>query len=218
MPSPCPHRPSRPSRPQRFSSTHALPLPPPMPRLSHSACLDPSVPPSPLPPFPPPAVQFISCSSPPAPCPVYLIIIVFKHAQYMPRSVPAPIAPSALPASSGSVYLMLLPLPPCPVYPIIIIFKHAQCMPRSVPSPAVQFISCSSPPPHALSSGSVQLMLLPPPCPVYLLIIIFKHAQCMPRSVLAPIAPPALPAPSGSVHLMLLPPPPCPVYLIIKGI
>ena len=165
-----------------------LPLPPPMPRLSHSACLDPSLPPSPLPPFPPPAVQFISCSSPPPPCPVYLIIIVFKHAQYMPRSVPAPIAPSALPASSGSVYLMLLPLPPCPVYPIIIIFKHAQCMPRSVPAPAVQFIS-------------------PPPCPVYLLIIVFKHAQCMPRSVLAPIAPPALPAPSGSVHLMLLPPP-----------
>ena len=131
----------------------------------------------------------------------------------MPRSVPAPIAPSALPASSGSVYLMLLPLPPpCPVYPIIIIFKHAQCMPRSVPAPAVQFISCSSPPPpHALSSGSVHLMLLPPPpCPVYLLIIVFKHAQCMPRSVLAPIAPPALPAPSGSVHVMLLPPPHAP--------
>ena len=84
-------------------------------------------------------------SPPPPPCPVYLIIIVFKHAQYMPRSVPAPIAPSALPASSGSVYLMLLPLPPCPVYPIIIIFKHAQCMPRSVPAPAVQFISAPMP-------------------------------------------------------------------------
>ena len=179
-----------PALPAPSGSVHLmlLPHPPPMPRLSHnkgylsmpSACLDPSLPPSPLPPFPPPAVQFNSCS------------------------FPAPIAPPALPAPSGSVHLMLLPLPPCPVYPIIIIFKHAQCMPRSVPAPAVQFISCSSP---------------PPPCPVYLLIIVFKHAQCMPRSVLAPIAPPALPAPSGSVHFMLLPhPPPCPVYLIIKGI
>ena len=112
-PHPCPHRPSRPSRPsrpQRFSSTHAPP-PPPMPRLSHSACLDLLLPPSPLPPFPPPALQFISCSSPP-PCPVYLIIIVFKHAQCMPRSVPAPIAPPALPAPSGSVHLMFpAPMP-----------------------------------------------------------------------------------------------------------
>ena len=141
-------------------------------------------------PLPPPAVQFISCSSPP-PCPVYLIIIVFKHAQCMPRSVPAPIAPSALPASSGSVYLMLLPLPPpCPVYPIIIIFKHAQCMPRSVPAPAVQFISCSSPPPMPCPVVQFISCSSPPPCPVYLLIIVFKHAQCMPRCVLAPIAPP----------------------------
>ena len=151
-----------------------------------SACLDPCLP------LPPPAVQFISCSSPP-PCPVYLIIIVFKHAQCMPRSVPAPIAPSALPASSGSVYLMLLPLPPpCPVYPIIIIFKHAQCMPRSVPAPAVQFISCSSPPPPLPCPAVQFLSHAPPPPPMPRLSPnnSIKHAQCMPRSVLAPIAPP----------------------------
>ena len=166
-----------------------------------SACLDPSLPPSPLPPFPLPAVQFISCSSPlPPPCPVYPIIIIFKHAQCMPRSVPAP----AVQFISGSVHLMLLPPPPCPVYLLVVVFKHAQCMPRSLcpsplppfPPPAVQFMSCSS----------------PPQCSVYLIIIVFKHAQRMPRSVPAPISPPfpPLPAPSGSVQLMLLPPPtPC---------
>ena len=118
------HRPSRPSRPQRFSSSHAPP-PPPMPRLSHNkgnkgylsmptACLDPSLPPLPLPPFPPPAVQFISCSSLP-PCPVYLIKIVLKHAQCVSRSVPVPIpAPrlsSALPVPSNSVHLFSPPPP-----------------------------------------------------------------------------------------------------------
>ena len=131
----------------------------------------------------------------------------------MPRSVPAPIATPALPAASGSVYLMLLPPRPCPVYLIKIVLKHAQCMPRSVPVP-IPAPSGSVPP---FPPPAVQFISspLPPPCPVYLIIIVFKHAQCMPRSVPAPIAPPVLPAPSGSVHLMLLPPPPCPVYLII---
>ena len=160
-----------------------LPHPPPMPRLSHnkgylsmpSACLDPSLPPSPLPPFPVSAVQFISCSSPsPPPMPR------LSHNDHIEA---CPVHAWIRPCPSGSVYLMLLPPPPCPVQ---------------------RFSSSHAPP--------------PPPCPVYLLIIVFKHAQCMPRSVLAPIAPPALPAPSGSVHVMLLPPPPCPVYLMIKGI
>ena len=158
------------------------------------ACLDLSLPPSPLRFFLPPAVQF-------TPCPVFLIIIVFKPAQCMPRSVPAPIATPALPAPSGSVHLMLAPPPPpCPVYLIIIVFKHAQCMPRSVPAPIAPPALPALPAP----SGSVQLLLLPPPppCPVYLIV----HAETRP----APIAPPALPAPSGSVHLMLLPPPPMP--------
>ena len=130
------------------------------------------------------------------PCPVYLIIIVFKHAQCMPRSVPASIALPALPDL---------------IYPIIIIFKHAQCMPRSVPAPAVQFISCSPPPPYALSSGSVHLMLLPPPpCPVYLLIIVFKHAQCMPRSVPAPMPLPPFPPPAVQFISCSSPPPHAP--------
>ena len=154
---------------------------------------------------PPPAVQFISCSSPtPPPMPR-----LSHNKAYL--SMPSACLDSSLPPS---------PLPPFPLPAVQFMSCSSPSPPHapSIPAPAVQFISCSSHPPHALSSGSVHLMLLPPPpCPVYLLIIVFKHAQCMPRSVLAPIAPPALPAPSGSVHLMLLPPPRMPRLSHNKG-
>ena len=140
-------------------------------------------------------VQFISCSSPP-PCPIYLLIIVFKHAQCtsLPPS-PPPFPPPAVQFISRS----------SPPMPRLSHYKGYLSMPTACLDPSLPPLPL---PPFPPPSGSVYLMLLPPPPrPVYLIKIVLKHAQCMPRSVPAPI-----PALSGSV-----PPFPPPVVQFISS-